>query len=188
MTRLALANCEAVWHTLCRASRRSGPTPPIVARSWPSGVETKAPAGIWRSWRANLVRVASASNPDGGSSREPSHSTYNALLTSKAAAPMIGLAGLLNLLEVVSRLQATQQQCACASQEAGVPCLASPPDQNQTIWPVLPPAFEGAPRQSLGPAAAGQSAPAAASARSPRRTAVTSRRHEPPRRQRGDHA
>jgi hypothetical protein len=50
---------------------------------------------------------------------------------------MIGLAGLLKLLEVVSRLQAAQQGCTCAPQEAGVPCLTSPPDQ--TIWPALPP-------------------------------------------------
>src|SRR5260221_11542663 len=96
---------------------------------------------------------------------------------------MIGLAGLLNLLEVVSRLQATQQQCACASQEAGVPCLGSPPDQ--TIWPALPAAFVGAPRQSLGPVAAGQSAPASAPARSPRRTAVPSAGAAPAHRRRG---
>jgi hypothetical protein len=113
----------------------------------------------------------------------PSHSTYNPLLTPKSLPPMIGLTGLLNLLVVVTRLQAAQQDCARAPQEAGVPCLSSPPDQ--TIWPALPPAFEGANAQSLGPVAAGQSAPTPPSARSTRRTAVEFWHHAAPRQPRG---
>jgi hypothetical protein len=73
---------------------------------------------------------------------------------------MIGLTGLLNLLDVVSRRQPAQQDCPCAPQEAGVPCLASPPDQ--TILPALPPAFDGAHAQPLGPVTATQSATVAA--------------------------
>jgi hypothetical protein len=142
-------------------------------------------ASHWSSSRRPRPSAASCCSPRDGSWKGPSHNTYNPLLTSKPLPPMIGLAGLLNLLEVVTRLQATQQKCACASQEAGVPCLASPPDQ--TIWPALPPAFEDATGQSLGPAAAGQSATASASAQSPRRAAVKRHRHEPPRRQSGGH-
>src|SRR5260221_13101592 len=168
MTRLARASSWADWRFSCHGSRRSGPTRPTAAQGWPTGANSRATTGTWRSWNESQVRMGSASSLEGGLLKEPSHSTYNPLLTSKPVPPMIGLAGLLNLLEVVSRLQATQQQSACASQEGGAPCLASPPDQ--TIWPALPPAFEGAPRQSLGPVAAGQSAPASAPARSPRRT------------------
>jgi hypothetical protein len=50
---------------------------------------------------------------------------------------MIGLVGLLDLLTVVTRLLAAQQDGARTPQEGGVPCLASPP--NQGIWPALPP-------------------------------------------------
>jgi hypothetical protein len=53
----------------------------------------------------------------------PSHSAYNPLLTSKCLPPMIGHTGLLNLLAVVTRLQAAQQDCTQAPREAGASCL-----------------------------------------------------------------
>jgi hypothetical protein len=61
---------------------------------------------------------------------------------------MIGVAGLLKLLDVVSRLQAAPLECACASQEAGVPCPSSPLPQSSS--PVLPPAHEDTKMQSVG--------------------------------------
>jgi hypothetical protein len=90
-------------------------------------------------------------------------------LTSKPLSPMIGFAGLLKLLDVVSRLQAAQQDSVCAPQEAGVLCPSSPPHPSSR--PALPPAHEDTRVQSVGPVPARQSAPAAAPARSARRTA-----------------
>src|SRR5262249_23580271 len=118
-----------------------------------------------------------------GSWGGPSSTTYNALLTSKGAAPMIGVAGLLKLLEVVSRLQPAQQACACAPQEAGVPCLSSPP--HPSSCPALPPAHEGATSQSVGPVTCGQPATTSAAAESPRRAAVRSAGSAAGHRQRG---
>ncbi len=128
---------------------------------------------------------ASASDGIAGWWNGPTHSAYNPLLTPKPLPPMIGLIGLLKLLEVVTRLQAAQQNGACAPQEAGVPCLSSQP--KPTVWPALPPAHEDSRGQSLGPDAASQSATAVAPARSPRRTAVEVRRHQPSSGRRGGH-
>jgi len=167
----------------CRASRRSGPMPRIGARSWPSGASNRGRAGSWTSSSANRARAASVFNRAGGWSKVPSHTTYNPLLTANLPVRMIGLAGLLNLLEVVSRLQTAQQECACAPQEAGVPCLSSPPHPSSR--PALPPAQEGATAQSVGPVTYGQPATTSAAAESPRRTAVRSAGRTAGHRQRG---
>src|SRR5258708_15800155 len=99
---------------------------------------------------------------------------------------MIGLPGLLNLLTVVTRLRAVQQECASGPQEAGALCPLSPP--NQRLRSALPPAPEGAEALAVGPVAVGQSAAALAPARSTRRTPAESHHHEPPHRQRGSPA
>src|SRR5258708_31901972 len=91
---------------------------------------------------------------------------------------MIGLTGLLKLLEVATRLQAAQQTGACAPQEASVPCLSSQP--KQTFWPALPPAREDTREQPLGPGAASQSATAGTPPPAPRRTAIEVRPHHSP--------
>src|SRR5258706_12430574 len=88
--------------------------------------------------------------------REPTHSAYNPLLTSKPVPPIIGRAGLLNLRTVVSRLRAAQHECACVPQEAGVSCPSSPP--NHSLGPALPPAPESALAQSVVAVTRGQSA------------------------------
>ncbi len=124
--------------------------------------------------------------PGAGWWKGPSHTTYNALLTSKPFSPMIGLAGLLKLLDVVRRLQAAQQDCACAPQEAGVLCPSSPPHPSSS--PALPPAHEDTRVQSVGPVTARHSAPAAAPAQSARRTAGRSAGTTTGRWQSGGHA
>jgi hypothetical protein len=139
-----------------------------ACRSWSGPVVAAAGGELTRN-RRRASRAFNCSRA-GGWSKGPSHSTYNALLTSKPELPIIGLTGLLNLLTVVTQLQATQQDCARAPQEAGVPCLAFPPTQSS--WPALPPARGDTAAQSLGALAAGQSATTLAPARSSRRTAV----------------
>jgi hypothetical protein len=167
-----LVDCWPDGNTSFPGYSESGLTLPIVARNWRTGVSNMAGG----SWRSSLALQAYGDSPfsrDAGWWKGPSHSTYNPLLTSKHLAPMIGLAGLLNLLTLVSRLQAAQQDCPCAPQEAGAPCPSSPP--NQRLGPALPPALERSPTQSVGAVATGQSATTLAPARSPRRTAVKRR-------------
>ena len=172
LTQQALANSWPGWRRWCHGSRRSGRTRPTAAKSWRSGASSRALAGSSRSSSASQAPAVSRCNRAGGWWKGPSHTTYNAPLTSKPLSPMRGLAGLLKLLDVVSRLQAAQQGCACVPQEAGVLCPSSPPHPSSS--PALPPAHEDTRVQSVGPVPTRQSAPAAAPARSARRTAVTS--------------
>jgi hypothetical protein len=127
-------------------------------------------ASSWSSSRPPRPNAASSCCPRDGWWREPSHSTYNPLLTPKLLSPMIGLTGLLNLLAVVARRHVARQDCMHAPQEAGVPCPASPPDQR--MGPALPPTLESAQAQPVGAVTTSQSATAPASAQSSRRTAA----------------
>jgi len=159
-------------------------TPPVRTPCAPTSTSRICAASGRRSWTCSPA--CHAFPLAAGMLKGPSHNTYNALLTSKPPAPMIGVAGLLNLLEVVNRLQAAQQDCACAPQEGGVPCPPSPlhPSSN----PALPPAHEGATAQSVGPVAHSQPATTPPSAKSPRRTADASAGTTSGRRQRGGYA
>jgi hypothetical protein len=186
-----------MWPRPSRACAPGGSTRPTKAASrsgssrrwggrwtWSSG----PPGGPGSRLARSRLRCRRGSTCCGAAGwwRAPSHKTCNPLLTSKPLAPMIGHTGLLSLLTVVARLHAGQQDCACAPQEAGVSCPSRPP--NQSIELALPPAVTGSRAQSLGSLAASQSAPALASARSPRRTAVKPGHHEPLRQQRGGRA
>jgi hypothetical protein len=51
----ALGGSWAAWRSSSRGSRRSGRTRPIAARSWRSGADNRATAGIWRSSSASRV-------------------------------------------------------------------------------------------------------------------------------------
>jgi hypothetical protein len=161
--------CASMGRT-CHVCRWCGLMPPTEASWWRTSASSWA--GTWRWSNAATPSPAAPlrSSRIAGWWKGPSHSAYNALLTSKPHPPKIGLTGLLNLRTVVTRLQAAQQNCACARQEAGAPCPSSP--LNQSRGPALPPARESAPAQSVGAVAAGQSATTLAPARSSRRAAV----------------
>ena len=142
---------------------------------WRWKATTMSRTCVASGWRISIWRLASSiSQRVGGWWKGPSHSAYNPLLTSKPLPPMIGRAGLLNLLAVVARLRAVRQDCRHAPQEAGAPCPSSPPDQS--IGLAFPPALEGDQAQSLGLLTVSQSATALTSARSSRRTAGRRRR------------
>src|SRR5215470_8587425 len=122
----------------------------------------------------------------GGSSKEPSHTTYNPLLTSKSAPPIIGLTGLHNLLMVVRQLQAAQRDGVGMPQEGGAPCPLSPVAQiNRSVLPPAPEGPEGANAQPVGAVAAHQSAAAPLPAQSSRRTPVEAGRPASTAKQRG---
>src|SRR5262245_23074152 len=93
----------------------------------------------------------------------PSQTTPETLpSTGSRAAPIIGIAGLLNLLTRVERMRAA----AGSSSEGGaLPCLAAPP--------LSPLALPGAGQQAVGPTPAGQSPAAAGAAEPPARAPTT---------------
>jgi len=120
-----------------------------IGGSWCAGRRRPA-AGCSRSSSATMPSGGSWCCPSGGSWTSPKHTTPETTYSTYAGPwPIIGLAGLLSMVQVTEKLQAAH---ATAAEEGGGSWMSSRPA------PVPPDRRGGGGAQSLGPNPADQSA------------------------------